>query len=347
MKTSLPYAFTVRYMQPGRTSSSTTHMVGYVSAEVPDLAWHEVAPVAEWTKNGGAGTPDTRHRCISYEGGLYVSVRNDAGHTLSRLPKFAGDPMSDPSFGSDILGKNMLSRAEENLLRSAFTSDAKGVSRFGLAGIADSNQKRNEAIAKQCVTSLIFADGQVWRKVPWIGLELSSFMGDLKLEVAVGDTGFDNPGTDLAAKLFQAPGSLRRFGLREMERVREHASGSKLWFTFKNLVSQYSAPEIASEEEFLLRCARYAVRKTMDDVGDMTPDAVRDWLAIRDAYESHVCGAVRTLPDDLGETIRRFTPHIPDDRARDHMQEATTLLDIYDAEREPGAKPGGPASPQP
>lgn len=344
MKTSLPYAFTVRYMQQGRTSSSTTHMVGYVSAEVPDLAWHEVGPVAEWTRTGGAGTPDRRYRCISYEDGLYVSVRNDAGHTLSRLPNFAGDPMSDPSFGFDILGKNMLSRAEGNLLHSAFTSDAKGVSRFGLTGIVDSNQKRNEAIAKQCVNSLIYADGQVWRKVPWIGLELTTFMDDMKVAVAVGETGFDDQGTDLGVKLFQAPGSVRRYGLREMERVKELARG-RLYHMFRNLTAQHSAPEIDSEAEFLLRCARYAVRKTMDDVGEMSPEVVNDWLAIRDAYENHVRGG-GPLPDDLVDAIKRFSPHIPDERARDHMEEAVDLLDVYADEKAPSAK-SEPAGRQP
>lgn len=338
MITSLPFAFTVRYKQPGKASPSTTHNVGYVNAKVPDLAWHEVRTVAEWVRYGIGELEGVRHKCISYNGGLYVSVRNERGNTLSRLPAYAGDWLSDPAFGFDILGREMLFGGEENAMRSAFLNDAKSVPRFGIAGIIDTNERRNREIAQKCVDSLIYADGQVWRKVPWIALKLGPYLDDFHVEVAVGKTGFDDRGSGRAAKLFQAPGSVRLFGLREIERVRAHTHGNQLWFRFNNLVAQPDAPEIDSEEDFLLRCARYAVKKAADDVGDLPAGAVGDWLAMRDAYESYVRDNANGLPDDIGDTIRRFVPYIQDDRARQHMEEAMVALDVYDAEKKPGTK---------
>ena len=333
MITSLPFAFTVRYRQSGKTSPSTTHMVGYVNAKVPDLAWHEVQVVAEWVKYGIGDLAGVRHKCISYNGGLYVSVRNERGDTLSRLPSYAGDWLSDQAFGFDIMGREMLTGGEENAMRNALLNDAKSVPRFGIAGIMETNEKRNREIAQQCVNSLIYADGHVWKKVPWIALQLGPYLDDFHVEVAVGKTGFDDRGADLSTKLFQAPISVRQFGLREIERVRAHTRGNHLWFRFKNLVAQPDAPEIDSEEDFLLRCARYSVNKAADDVGNLPADAVNDWLAMRDAYESYVRDNANGLPDDIGDTLRRFAPHILDDRARQYMEEAMDVLDLYDAER--------------
>jgi hypothetical protein len=335
MITSLPFAFTVRYQQPGKKNPSKTHMVGYVNAKVPELAWHEVRLVAEWVKNGMGREPGVRHRCISYNDGLYVSVRNESGDTLARLPAFAGDWLSDLAFGFDILGHEMLSRGEEDLLRDALLTDAKSAPRFGIGGIIDTTEKRNRGIAQQCVNSLIYADGQVWKKVPWIALELGPFLNELKVEVAVGKTGFDDPGSDITVKLFQPPGGVRRFGLRDIEQVRDHAGGRQLLFSYKNLVAQPNAPEIDSEEDFLSRCARFSVQKAAGDVGDLPSYAVDDWLAMREAYESFVQG--NGLPSELGDTIRRFVEHIQDDRARIQMEEAMSILDVYDAERNPAA----------
>ncbi|MCZ7861110.1 hypothetical protein O9X98_06790 [Agrobacterium salinitolerans] len=344
MITSLPFAFTVRYRQQGKASLSTTHNVGYVNAKVPELAWYEVRTVAEWTKYGIGDQVGVRHKCISYNGGLYVSVRNERGDTLSRLPAYAGDWISDPAFGFDIMGREMLSGGEEDAMRTALLNDARRVPRFGIAGIVETNEKRNRAIAQHCVNSLIYAGGDVWKKVPWIALQLGPYLDDFHVEVAVGKTGFDDRGTDLSAKLFEAPGNARRFGLREIERVRAHTQGNQLWFRFRNLIAQPDAPEIDSEEDFLLRCAKYAVNKAADDVGELPTGAVNDWLAMRDAYESYIRDSANGLPDDIGGTLRRFVPHIQDDRARQYMEEAMVVLDVYDAERNPDAMqlPSGP-----
>lgn len=338
MNVSLPFPFTVRYKQAGKANPSTTHGVGYVNATVPELAWYEVRTVAEWTKYGIGDQVGIRHRCISYNGDLYVSVRNERGDTLSRLPAHAGAWMSDPAFGFDVMGRELLSGGEETAMRNALLTDAKSVSKW--AGIIETNETQNRSIAQRCVNSLIYADGQVWRKVPWIALELGPYLDDFHVEVAVGKTGFDDRGTELSAKLFQPPGNARRFGLREMDRVRAHTQGRHLWFRFSNLVAQLCAPEIDSEEDFLLRCARYAVNKAADDVGELPAAAVNDWLAMRDAYESFVGNEANGLPDDLGETLRRFVPHIQDERARQQMEEAMDLLDVYDAERKPETKQG-------
>ncbi|MDW9481355.1 hypothetical protein GOB57_22165 [Sinorhizobium meliloti] len=332
MNTTLPYTFTVRYLQPDKTAASTTHMVGYVTAEVPDLFWSDVTLVAEWINRVRSGV---RRRCVSYEGSLYVSLHKGREGKLYRLPKSVGDPLPEPSYGFEIMGKGVLSRGEENLLSKAFMSDAKSQAR--LSGVIETNQRRNEAIARQCANSLLFVDGQVWKKVPWIALELSKFLDDFKVDVAHGATGFDDPGGDISVKLFQEPACVRRFSLDAIERVQSHSKGRDLLTSFRGLVTSAEVPEINSEEEFLLRCARYAVRKTLDDVGEMSPEAVNDWLWLRDAYESHVRDRRNGLPDDLGDTIRRFTPHIADERPRDHMKEAIAVLDVYDAERQSGA----------
>lgn len=342
MDASLPYPYTVSFMQPGKTEPSITHMVNTVAGEIRELCRYEVTVAAEWTENIRAGV---RHKCISYDGGLYVSVRSDVGNTLGRLPVFAGgDYLFDPSFGFNILGKARLSRGEENLLQKAFVSDMIRPPRFRSTDVLlNTNQRHNETIARECFNSLIFADGQLWRKVPWIGLELSPYFDDVKVDVVTGLSGFDVPGTDIAEKLFMPPNVKRLFGLQDMERVRFHAQGSNLLSTFKNLVSMGDLPEINSEEDLILRSVRFAVHKTIEDVGDMPTDVLNDWLSMRDAYADQVNGAMIELPDDLEETLRRFAPRIKDQRSREHIGEVIQTLDVYHAERSRGQKVDGPS----
>jgi hypothetical protein len=269
--------------------------------------------------------------CVSFGGALYVEVAGWNNQPLLRLPNFPGDRVLDQEFGRDILGNEILSKGEMDLLQRAIAGELATKSVRGLTAVLETNQRRNEAIAKRCAESLLMIDGQAWRNIPWIGLELSQFIDWWRCDVAFGRVGFDDRGDDLLIPQYQAPGYVRRFGLDEMDRVKFHTGGQDLSFSCRELRS-VNAPETTSAEEFLRRTTRYVVRRTMDDVGNMPAEAVADWVSLRAAYEARVSAAETPLPKDIAETLRRFTPTIADERTRDAMEEALAVLDIYSAE---------------
>lgn len=345
MRTVLPYTFTAIHVPANKTKASKTHMIGYVNAEVPELDRCDVEVVAEWV----ATNKDMRgqHRgCVSYGGALYVEVAGWNNQPLLRLPNIPGDRVLDQEFGRDILGNDILSKGEMDLLRRAIAGEVATKDVRGLTAVLETNQRRNEAVAKRCAESLLMIDGQAWRRIPWIGLELSQFVNGWKCDVAFGPVGFDDKGDDLLIPQYQAPGYVRRFGLDEMDRVKFHARGQDLLFTFRELRSA-DAPQTSSEEEFLLRATRYAVRRTMEDVGNMPVEAVADWVSLRAAYEASVSAAETPLPEDTAETLRRFTLTITDERTRDAMEEALSILDIYSAEDVENAKTPAAHGPRP
>jgi hypothetical protein len=330
MRAVLPYTFTALHIPPNKTKPSKTHMIGYVNADVPELCERDVDVVAQWV-TFNHDRRGQRRGCVSYDGDLYVEVAGWNNAPLLRLPASPGDRALDQVFGRDILGHETLSKSEMDLLIRAFSGELATKSFQTLTAVVETNQSRNEAIAKSCAESLLMIDGQVWRKVPWIGLELTQYLGGWKCDVAFAPVGFNDEGTDLSVFPYQAPGYVRRFALDEMERVRFHASGRELFLLIRELRSN-DAPKTLSEEEFLLRSTRYAVRRTMEDVGNMSSEAVADWVALRAAYEARVSTAETPLPDDIAETLRRFTPTIVHERTREAMEETLAVLEIYSAE---------------
>jgi hypothetical protein len=304
-------------MASGRSTPSITYGTGFVTADVPCLSDDETAFVARWEQRNTITRTLWQRRCLSVDGDLYLEVLNSVGRPLDGLPSVSGERLPDPSFGEAIFGTRTLEQGERAAANAAYSGQVKQLPKAARNAI-DSNLESNRAVADEVIRSLVFADGQVWKKVPSVLIRVMRAPWDRGLMASIvgGQTGFDAPPTGIEAYLDHFHEITRYYGLGDIDRMARDCEGMDLTRDFRNVQASGAAvlEGFDTRGDFVMRSVRHVLARTVDKVGDLLPEPLEHWLAMRAAWDAHVAAPGEPVPPSAEEAFRAFVPFIDDDR---------------------------------